>query len=45
MLAEAQAIAIIPRVSHVAGFELGSGMYMNSVCPEDAAETLRQATI
>ncbi len=38
-------LAIIPRVSHVAGFELGSGMYMNSVAPEEAAETLRQVEI
>lgn len=38
-------LAIIPRVSHVAGFELGSGMYMNSLCPEDAAENLRAAEI
>lgn len=38
-------LAIVPRVSHVAGFELGSGMYMNSLCPEDAATNLRSAPI
>jgi UDPglucose--hexose-1-phosphate uridylyltransferase len=36
-------LAIVPRVSHVAGFELGSGIYINSMCPEDAAEHLRRA--
>jgi len=34
-------LAIVPRVSHVAGFELGSGMYINSLLPEHAAENLR----
>ncbi len=38
-------LAIVPRVSHVAGFELGSGIYINSVRPEDAAQTLRSAPL
>ena len=38
-------LAIVPRVSHVAGFELGSGMYINSQPPEQSAEILRQAQI
>lgn len=37
--------AIVPRVSHVAGFELGSGMYINSLRPEESAEILRAARI
>lgn len=36
-------IAIVPRVSHLAGYELGSGTYINSLRPEDCAETLRAA--
>ena len=38
-------LAIVPRVSHVAGSELGSGMYVNNLCPENAAENLRRASI
>jgi len=34
-------IQVIPRVSSVAGFELGSGIFINSVIPEDAAHFLR----
>src|SRR4028118_1195146 len=34
-------IAIVPRLSYTAGFELGSGMYINTVTPEDSAEFLR----
>jgi len=30
-------IEILPRMAHLAGFEFGSGMYINSVLPEDAA--------
>lgn len=33
-------IQIIPRVSSVAGFELGSGIYINTVIPESAAKFL-----
>lgn len=38
-------IAIVPRLSYTAGFELGSGMYINTVTPEDSAEFLRQVEI
>ncbi len=33
---------IIPRVTKVAGFEWGSGFYINPTSPEDAAEFLRE---
>jgi UDPglucose--hexose-1-phosphate uridylyltransferase len=36
-------ISIIPRLSYVAGFELGSGMYVNSSLPEESAAFLRAA--
>jgi UDPglucose--hexose-1-phosphate uridylyltransferase len=35
-------IEIIPRLTKVAGFEWGSGFYINSVPPEDAASFLRE---
>jgi UDPglucose--hexose-1-phosphate uridylyltransferase len=34
-------IALIPRVSLSAGFELGSGMYINTALPEESAKFLR----
>jgi UDPglucose--hexose-1-phosphate uridylyltransferase len=34
-------INIIPRMTRTAGFELGSGMFINTVTPESAAEFLR----
>ncbi len=34
-------ISIVPRVTRVAGFELGSGMSINPTLPEDNAEFLR----
>jgi len=34
-------VSIIPRLTRVAGFELGSGMFINTVPPESAAEFLR----
>lgn len=34
-------IEIVPRGSRVAGFEYGTGTFINSVLPEDAAEYLR----
>jgi UDPglucose--hexose-1-phosphate uridylyltransferase len=37
-------VSIVARTTHVAGFELGSGIFINSVSPEDAAATLRAAT-
>ena len=36
-------LEITPRLSKRAGFERGSGFYINSVTPEDAARLLRQA--
>lgn len=33
---------ITPRLSRIAGFERGTGFYINSVPPEDAAQLLRQ---
>lgn len=36
-------IQIMPRISSVAGFELGSGIYINTVIPEEAAKFLREA--
>ncbi len=38
-------LAIIPRVAKSAGFEMGSGMYINSSLPEASAEFLRSVTI
>ena len=38
-------LEIIPRLTGVAGFEWGSGFYINSVPPEDAGAFLRQAEI
>ncbi len=34
-------VAIIPRVSRTAGFEMGSGMFINTVLPEESAAFLR----
>lgn len=36
-------IKIIPKLTSPAGFELGSGMGINTVAPEDAAAALREA--
>ncbi len=38
-------IEILPRLSGIAGFELGTGFYMNTVFPEEAAATLRAAPV
>lgn len=38
-------IQIFPRLSTPAGFEMGSGMSINSTLPEDAAEFLRAAEV
>lgn len=38
-------IALIPRVSLSAGFELGSGMYINTALPEESAAFLRSIEI
>jgi UDPglucose--hexose-1-phosphate uridylyltransferase len=36
-------IEIFPRLTRVAGFEWGSGFYINPVMPEEAASFLRDA--
>lgn len=38
-------IAIVPRVSRQAGFELGSGMYINTALPEESAKFLRSIQV
>jgi UDPglucose--hexose-1-phosphate uridylyltransferase len=38
-------ISVIPRLTRVAGFELGSGMFINTVLPEAAAEFLRNVPV
>lgn len=38
-------VSIIPRLTRVAGFELGSGMFINTVPPESAAEFLRNVKL
>ena len=38
-------LTIIPRVTQTAGFELGSGMYINTTPPEEAAAFLRSVTV
>jgi UDPglucose--hexose-1-phosphate uridylyltransferase len=38
-------LSIIPRLTRVAGFELGSGMFINTVLPESAAEFLRNVRV
>ncbi len=38
-------IEICPRTSIPTGFELGSGLFVNTICPEDAAERLRKVVL
>jgi UDPglucose--hexose-1-phosphate uridylyltransferase len=38
-------VSVIPRLTRVAGFELGSGMFINTVPPESAAEFLRNVKV
>ena len=38
-------VSIIPRLTRVAGFELGTGMFINTVLPEAAAEYLRNVGV
>jgi UDPglucose--hexose-1-phosphate uridylyltransferase len=38
-------LSVIPRLTRVAGFELGSGMFINTVLPEAAAEFMRNTRI
>jgi UDPglucose--hexose-1-phosphate uridylyltransferase len=34
-------VELVPRLSVLAGVELGAGIYVNTVAPEDAAAALR----
>lgn len=36
-------IDVVPRLTHIAGLELGTGVHLNVVAPEHAAATLRDA--
>lgn len=38
-------LSVIPRLTRTAGFELGSGMFINPVIPEQAAEFLRNVKL
>jgi len=38
-------ISIVPRLTQVAGFELGSGMYINTSIPEESADFLRKINV
>lgn len=38
-------ISLIPRLTMIAGFELGSGMYISTSIPEEAAEFLRDVKV
>jgi len=38
-------LTVIPRVSRVAGFEIGSGMYINTSLPEESARFLRELEV
>jgi len=38
-------VAIVPRVAHTAGFELGSGMFINTALPEESAAFLRSVEV
>jgi galactose-1-phosphate uridylyltransferase len=36
---------MVPRFSTHAGFELGAGIYLNSLAPEEAAGRLRDSNV
>ena len=38
-------LSIVPRITEVAGFEMGSGTFINTVLPEAAAEFLRNIEV
>jgi len=38
-------VSVIPRLTRMAGFELGSGMFINTVRPESAADFLRKVKV
>ena len=35
----------MPRLAHLAGLELGAGVHLNVLTPEDAAGRLREASV
>ena len=37
-------ISVIPRITQTAGFELGTGMYINTALPEESARFLREVS-
>ncbi len=38
-------VEIMPKLTKVAGFEWGSGFYINPTAPEEAADVLREVVI
>jgi UDPglucose--hexose-1-phosphate uridylyltransferase len=38
-------VSVIPRVTRTAGFELGSGMFINTTAPEESAGFLREVAV
>lgn len=38
-------LSIVPRLSTAAGFELGTGMFINTTSPEDSAQFLRDVSV
>ncbi|MBI2955788.1 MAG: galactose-1-phosphate uridylyltransferase [Acidobacteria bacterium] len=38
-------VSVVPRVSKLAGFELGSGMFINTALPEESAAFLREIEV
>jgi UDPglucose--hexose-1-phosphate uridylyltransferase len=38
-------VPLVPRVTHTAGFELGSGMFINTTLPEESAAFLRSVEV
>jgi UDPglucose--hexose-1-phosphate uridylyltransferase len=37
-------LEIVPRLTRIAGFEIGSGMRINTACPEETARSMREIT-
>ena len=38
-------VAVIPRVAQMAGFEMGTGMFINTALPEESARFLRDVKL
>ena len=38
-------MVIIPKITISAGFEIGSGIYINTISPEDCVQVLRKARV